>query len=107
MLHLPDVMCSVYPVFHIFQLKPSTLNTILNCIQPPLSLIAVDSEPEFEILEILDSKIDYCGKYVQILEYLKYEGSSMSDLKGTQKSKPPLFPYESAGEFRQFYTTND
>jgi len=57
-LHLPDSMCTIHPIFHISQLKPAIPNTILDCIQPPLPPVEVDGEPEFEISEILNSKVD-------------------------------------------------
>ena len=58
MLQLPDSMCSVHPVFHISQLEPYVPNSIPNCVQPLTPLIEVDGEPEYEIEEILDSKVD-------------------------------------------------
>ena len=39
-------------------LEPAILNTIPDQVQPPLPQIMVDNEPEFKILEILDTKID-------------------------------------------------
>jgi len=57
-LHLPESMCAVHPVFHVSQLEPAIPNTILDQIQPPLPPVKVDGEPEFEIAEILDSKVD-------------------------------------------------
>jgi len=51
-------MHAVHPVFHVSQLKPATLNTILNWSQPPPPPIEVDGEPEFKMTEILDSKFD-------------------------------------------------
>jgi len=39
-------------------LEPATLNPIPNRVQPPPLPIIVNNEPEFEISEILDSKID-------------------------------------------------
>jgi hypothetical protein len=51
-------MHSVHPVFHVSQLEPATPNTIPNCIQPPLPPVEVNGEPEYEISEILDSKLD-------------------------------------------------
>jgi hypothetical protein len=57
-LHLPDTMRSVHPVFHVSQLEPCTPNVIPNRIQLPPPAIEVDGEPEYEIAEILDSKID-------------------------------------------------
>src|SRR5882672_12492998 len=57
-LRLPDSLHAVHPVFHISMLEPATPNPIPNRIQPPPLLITVDDEPEFEISEILDTKID-------------------------------------------------
>jgi hypothetical protein len=57
-IQLPDSMCSVHPVFHVSQFEPATPNTIPNCIQPPLPPVEVNGEPEYEISEILDSKLD-------------------------------------------------
>ena len=57
-LRLPDSMCTVHPVFHISQLKPAIPNSIPNQTQPPPLPIKVDGKPEFEISEILDSKVD-------------------------------------------------
>jgi len=59
MLRLPDSMHAVHAVFHISQLKPATPNTIPDRIQPPLPPVEVDGELEFEISEILDSKVDH------------------------------------------------
>ena len=58
MLRLPDSMKLVHPVFHVSQLEPIVPNTIPNWVQPPPPLVEVDSEPEYEISEILNSKID-------------------------------------------------
>ena len=57
-LRLPDSMSSTHPVFHISQLEVCVLNNILNHVQPPPPPIEVDGELEYEIEEILDSKID-------------------------------------------------
>jgi hypothetical protein len=40
-------------------LEPATLDTIPNWTQPPPPPIEIDGELEFEISEILDSKIDH------------------------------------------------
>ena len=57
-LCLPDSMRAVHPVFHVSQLKPAIPNTIPNWTQPPPPPVEVDGKPEFEISEILNSKID-------------------------------------------------
>jgi len=58
-LCLPDSMCAVHPVFHVSQLEPAIPNTIPDQIQPPPPPVEVDGEPEFEISEILNSKVDH------------------------------------------------
>jgi len=51
-------MRAVHPIFHVSQLEPAIPNTIPDWIQPPPPPVEVDGEPEFEISEILDSKVD-------------------------------------------------
>jgi len=57
-LRLPDSMRAIHPIFHVSQLELAIPNTILDRIQPPPPPVEVDGEPEFEISEILDSKVD-------------------------------------------------
>ena len=57
-LQLPDNLHTVYLVFHISMLEPMTPNTIPNQVQQPPPPIFVDGELEFEIAEILNSKVD-------------------------------------------------
>jgi len=77
-LRLPDSMRAVHPVFHVSQLEPAIPNTILDWIQPPPPLVKVDGEPEFEISEILDSKVDRRRKSCKLLYLVRwssYEGT--------------------------------
>jgi len=39
-------------------LEPTTSNTFSERIQPALALVIIDGEPEYEISQIVDSKID-------------------------------------------------
>src|SRR5882672_8135815 len=57
-LQLPDSLCTVHLVFHISILEPATPNPIPDRVQAPPPPITVNNEPEFEISEILDTKID-------------------------------------------------
>ena len=57
-LHLPESICSVYPVFHMSMLEPTTSNTFSKRIQPAPTPVIIDREPEYEISRIVDSKID-------------------------------------------------
>jgi hypothetical protein len=67
-------MCSVHLVFHVSQLEPATLNTILNRIQPPEPPVEVNGEPEYEISEILDSKLDQQRRQCQLLYLVQWSG---------------------------------
>ncbi|SJL16828.1 uncharacterized protein ARMOST_20357 [Armillaria ostoyae] len=57
-LKLPSDLCAIHPVFHVSQLESVEENTIPNHTQPPLPPVEVDSEEQYEIAQILDSKID-------------------------------------------------
>jgi len=88
-LHLPDSMRAIHPVFHVSQLELAIPNTIPDWIQSPLPPVEVDGEPEFEISEILNSKVD-CGcrscKLLYLVHWSGYEGidKEMSWLLATE-----------------------
>ena len=66
-LRLPDSMRAVHPVFHVSMLEPSVPNTIPNRTEPPPAPVVIDGEPEYEVTEILDSKIDHCRQLCNLL----------------------------------------
>ena len=76
-LRLPDSMRSIHPVFHVSMLEPATPNEIPNRIQSPPPPVDIDGEPEFEISEILDSKIDKRRKckLLYLVKWAGYEGT--------------------------------
>ena len=76
-LRLPDTMKAVHPVFHVSQLEPAVPNSIPNRTQPPPPPIQVDGELEYEIAEILDSKVDRrrSCKLLYLVRWLGYEGT--------------------------------
>src|SRR6202035_5674274 len=76
-LRLPEQLWAVYPVFHVSQLEPATQNTIPNRVQPPPPPIEVNEDIEFEIFEILDSKIDKHRKcqLLYLVHWTRYEGT--------------------------------
>src|ERR1700691_28603 len=47
-LRLPNQLCAVHPIFHVSQLEPAILNTILNRVQPPLPPIEGDDDIKYE-----------------------------------------------------------
>src|SRR6202040_2112031 len=77
-LRLPEQLRAVHPVFHVSQLEPTTRNTILNWVQPPPPPIEVNEDIEFEISEILDSKIDKRRK-CQLLYLVHWTGYAGTD----------------------------
>ena len=57
-LQLPDSIHGVHPVFHVSMLEPATPNKIPNWVNSLPLPIEVQGELEYEITEVLDSKID-------------------------------------------------
>ena len=78
-LCLPDSMHAVHPVFHVSQLEPAIPNTIPNWTQPPPPPVEVDGELEFEITEILDSKIGHQCKTCKLLYLVQWSGYEGTD----------------------------
>jgi hypothetical protein len=76
-LRLPNTMKAVHPVFHVSQLEPTIPNSIPNCVQPPPLPIEINGELEYEITEILDSKVDQWRscKLLYLVCWLGYEGT--------------------------------
>ena len=77
-LQLPNSMQAVHPVFHISMLEPTHGNVIPEHTQLPLPLVKIDGKPEYEISEILDSKINKCRKHCNIIylvRWTSYEGT--------------------------------
>ena len=74
MIRLPDSMRMVHPVSHVSQLEPATPNVIPNHVQPLPPPIEVDGEPEYEITEILDSKLDRCRRQCPLLYLVHWAG---------------------------------
>ena len=74
-LHLLESMCSIHPVFHMSMLKPAMSNSFSERTQlAPVSVI-IDNEPEYEILWIVDSKINcqWICKLLYKMIWLEYK----------------------------------
>jgi len=74
-LCLPESMRSVYPVFHVSMLEPATSNTFSERIHLAPTPVIIDREPEYEISQIVDSKIDcrWTCKLLYKVIWLGYE----------------------------------
>ena len=98
-------------------LEPQTPNSIPNCVQPPPPPVEIDDTLEFEVAEILDSKLDRRCR-IQLHYYMRwlgYEGTdeefswvnasdvtNASDLVATFHSSYPDKP----GPDLRFFTPN-
>jgi hypothetical protein len=76
-LRLPDTIHGVHPVFHVSMLEPSTPNEIPNRVQSPPPPVDVQGDLEYEISEVLDSKIDKrrSCKLLYLVRWLGYENT--------------------------------
>ena len=74
-IRLPESMCSVHPVFHVSMLEPTISNTFSKRIQLAPTPVIIDGEPEYEISQIVNSKIDcwWVCKLLYKVIWLGYE----------------------------------
>ena len=78
-LQLPDNLHAIHLVFHISMLEPATPNTIPNQVQPPPLPVFIDGELEFEIAEILNSKVDQHPHNCKLLYLVHWTGYAGTD----------------------------
>ena len=79
MLWLPDNLRAVHPVFHVSMLEPTTPNTIPDQVQSPPLPVFVDGELEFEITEILNSKVNKRCRNCKLLYLIRWTGYASTD----------------------------
>jgi hypothetical protein len=58
-LKLPDSM-KIHPIFHVSLFEPYHVSTIPRRTHEPIPSIIVNGEQEYEVEEILDSRISHC-----------------------------------------------
>ena len=78
-LRLLENLCAIHLVFHVSMLELATPNTIPDRVQLPPLPIFIDGELEFEIAEILDSKVDqrHCNcKLLYLIHWTGYAGTN-------------------------------
>ncbi|KAF8831748.1 hypothetical protein HHX47_DHR1001045 [Lentinula edodes] len=78
-LKLPDYLRRIHPVFHVSQLEPVTPNPFPNRTQSPPPPIEVDGEEEYNVAEILDSKLDRRYKRCPLRYYIRWAGYEGTD----------------------------
>jgi hypothetical protein len=88
-LWLLEALRAVHPVFHVCMLEPAPSSSIPNRTEEPPPLVEVDSEIEYEIAEILDTKLD--RRFRHKLQYLvKWTGYKGTDEETTWISADDL-----------------
>jgi len=100
-LRLPEELRSVHPVFHVSMLEPHTPSTTPNRTELPPAPVEVEGDLEYEIAEILDTKIDKrrrC-KLLYYVQWLGYEGTDeeasrgrIGPCRGLGERIPPTVP---------------
>jgi hypothetical protein len=73
LVSLPQRMRTIHPVFHVSMLEPSTPNSIPGRTNSPPPPVEIDGELEYEVEEILDSKLDR-RKRIQLQYFVQWSG---------------------------------
>ena len=102
-LQLPKYLSRVHPVFHVSQLEPVTPNPIPNRTQSPPPPIEVEGEEEFEIAEVLDSKLDRRYRRCPLRYYIRWQGYEGTDEEFAWVSANEIHAEELLSEFHKRY----
>jgi hypothetical protein len=97
-LRLPDSLWAVHPIFHVSMLEPPTLNSIPNWVQSPPPPVEIDGETEYEISEILDTKINRRWKPCNLLYLVHWAG-----YEGTDEEMSWVLVTELVNDFHSAY----
>ena len=73
-LALSLALSHVHPVFHVSPLQPTSSSEIPNRAVDPPPLIELDNSNEWEVHQILDSRVDHCHKGVGLLYLIEWKG---------------------------------
>ena len=94
-LKLPDSMRAIHPVFHVSMLEPYPPDTIPNRVQTPPPPVEVEGLMEYEISEVVDSKIDRRFRKCPLLYKVRWSGYENTD---EEFSWLPAFELDHASE---------
>ena len=72
-------MHAIHPVFHVSQLEPASSSSIPSRVPTPPPPVLVEGELEFEISEILDSKVNHCRHLCKLLYLVHWSGYEGTD----------------------------
>ncbi|MBW0576483.1 hypothetical protein O181_116198 [Austropuccinia psidii MF-1] len=99
-LKLPSQWKFIHPVFHISLLEPVKTSTIPNWHQEPLPPIIIEEEEEWEVSQILDSKL----KRRKLCYLVEWKGFSQDSERSTREQSENLknFP-ELVKDFHSLY----
>jgi len=77
LIKLLNHLCTIYPVFHVSQIKPAPLSNIPNWVNPPPLPLEIDTNLEFKVAQILDSKLNRCKKrpWLYLIQWSGYKGT--------------------------------
>jgi len=77
LIKLPNHLRAIHPVFHISQIEPASLSNIPNHVNPLPPPIEIDGSLEFEVAQILDSKLDRQRRdpLLYLVQWSGYEGT--------------------------------
>jgi Chromo (CHRromatin Organisation MOdifier) domain len=76
-LRLPPEFRAIHPVYHVSMLEPAPVSAIPGRTTEPPPPVKIDGDMEYEIAEILDTKLDHrrCCKLLYLVRWAGYEGT--------------------------------